>query len=149
MDWSEYYPAFTGQHKTVEIADIGCGYGGLLFALSPRFPESLILGNFVSFSPSLSSMLTRSRYRNGTPHLSNRIRPRKNPRPPPPIHPHPQSRSRKEHLSKPRLPPSKHNEIHAKLLYQIPTLKNFPLFPRSAFQSAETQGEDRVGDVGK
>ncbi|KAE9989232.1 hypothetical protein EG327_002934 [Venturia inaequalis] len=44
MNWSEYYPAFTGQHKSVEIADIGCGYGGLLFALSPRFPETLILG---------------------------------------------------------------------------------------------------------
>ena len=44
MDWSEYYPAFTGQGKAVEIADIGCGFGGLLFALAPRFPETLILG---------------------------------------------------------------------------------------------------------
>ncbi|QDS74492.1 hypothetical protein FKW77_006963 [Venturia effusa] len=45
MDWSEYYPAFKDQHKNIEIVDIGCGYGGLLFALSARFPESLILGN--------------------------------------------------------------------------------------------------------
>ncbi|KIV98891.1 tRNA (guanine-N(7)-)-methyltransferase [Verruconis gallopava] len=44
MDWSEYYPAYAGQSKSVEFADIGCGFGGLLFALSPRFPESLILG---------------------------------------------------------------------------------------------------------
>ena len=51
MDWSEYYPAFTGKHKNVEIADIGCGYGGLLFALSPRFPDTLVLG---AFSISLS-----------------------------------------------------------------------------------------------
>jgi len=66
MDWSTYYPAFVerdetqreidAEHQTrsdsatkkptkrVEIADIGCGFGGLLFALAPRFPETLILG---------------------------------------------------------------------------------------------------------
>ena len=44
MDWSEYYPAFKGNDKRVEIADIGCGFGGLLFALAPRFPQTLILG---------------------------------------------------------------------------------------------------------
>lgn len=66
MVWSSYYPAFveggkmqqttdgelpTGSDSTnskltkrVEIADIGCGFGGLLFALAPRFPETLILG---------------------------------------------------------------------------------------------------------
>jgi tRNA G46 methylase TrmB len=44
MDWSECYPAYVGHGKTVEIADIGCGFGGLLFALAPRFPETLILG---------------------------------------------------------------------------------------------------------
>ena len=30
--------------KNVEVADIGCGFGGLLFALAPRMPETLILG---------------------------------------------------------------------------------------------------------
>lgn len=45
MDWSENYPAFIGQDKNVEIADIGCGFGGLLFALGPLFPETLILGS--------------------------------------------------------------------------------------------------------
>jgi tRNA (guanine-N7-)-methyltransferase len=30
--------------KNVEIADIGCGFGGLLFALAPKFPDTLILG---------------------------------------------------------------------------------------------------------
>ncbi|KAJ3319075.1 tRNA (guanine-N(7)-)-methyltransferase (tRNA(m7G46)-methyltransferase) [Boothiomyces sp. JEL0866] len=30
--------------KKVEFADIGCGYGGLLVALSPIFPDKLILG---------------------------------------------------------------------------------------------------------
>ena len=65
MDWSELYPAFveyfpTGLKKLTEepngsshppklssevtIADIGCGFGGLLFALSPKFPSTLLLG---------------------------------------------------------------------------------------------------------
>ncbi|KAK4507495.1 hypothetical protein PRZ48_001230 [Zasmidium cellare] len=59
MDWSKHYPSFiatsdestttteTSHPKTtkqVTIADIGCGFGGLLFALAPRFPQDLILG---------------------------------------------------------------------------------------------------------
>lgn len=67
MDWSPYYPAFTvpsepelgsrDQHvvnpdssnirplvKDVEVADIGCGFGGLLVALGPRLPGMLLLG---------------------------------------------------------------------------------------------------------
>jgi len=54
MDWTSHYPAFAngeagdGKHhvmsREVEIADIGCGFGGLLVALSPLFPETLMLG---------------------------------------------------------------------------------------------------------
>jgi tRNA (guanine-N7-)-methyltransferase len=44
MDWSEHYPAFVDRKEKIEIADIGCGYGGLLFALGPKFPETLVLG---------------------------------------------------------------------------------------------------------
>jgi tRNA (guanine-N7-)-methyltransferase len=71
MDWASLYPAYAvkGQEeemgitrdescdageqqqrkvkaisKNVEIADIGCGFGGLLFALAPKFPDTLILG---------------------------------------------------------------------------------------------------------
>lgn len=53
MDWSELYPAYFQQNDTntssdkqrqVEFADIGCGYGGLLVALSTMFPETLMLG---------------------------------------------------------------------------------------------------------
>ncbi|KAG7868360.1 hypothetical protein KL918_002018 [Ogataea parapolymorpha] len=48
MDWSKYYPGFvdseTGKlDRQVEIADIGCGFGGLLVDLAPHFPDSLIL----------------------------------------------------------------------------------------------------------
>lgn len=68
MDWASLYPAYAVKQqgeekadeshdlteqeqrslkaisKNVEIADIGCGFGGLLFALAPRFPDTLILG---------------------------------------------------------------------------------------------------------
>ena len=65
MDWSAHFPALvqkpSGQRETkarlnkhdgavealtkdVEIADIGCGFGGLLFALAPMMPDALILG---------------------------------------------------------------------------------------------------------
>ncbi|KAM0794626.1 tRNA methyltransferase [Usnea florida] len=59
MDWSPYYPAFVASDtnppiapdhrikpltKPVTIADIGCGFGGLLVALSPLLPDELILG---------------------------------------------------------------------------------------------------------
>lgn len=67
MDWSKHFPAFfppqqntekrspseespfnvhqqSPQRKRVEFADIGCGYGGLLVALSTIFPETLMLG---------------------------------------------------------------------------------------------------------
>ncbi|KAK4154342.1 putative methyltransferase-domain-containing protein [Chaetomidium leptoderma] len=72
MDWSSLYPDYVvddepqDQHtpapetpsdqqdlaplrpkrisKDVEVADIGCGFGGLLIALGPTMPETLILG---------------------------------------------------------------------------------------------------------
>ena len=57
MDWSPYYPAFVDPNvkdnnegqpkpltKSMTIADIGCGFGGLLVALSPLLPDELILG---------------------------------------------------------------------------------------------------------
>lgn len=64
MDWSTYYPAFAApavtlheeavanditksvphMKKDVTVADIGCGFGGLLVALGPKLPEELLLG---------------------------------------------------------------------------------------------------------
>ncbi|KAF8838611.1 putative methyltransferase [Paxillus ammoniavirescens] len=44
IDWSEHYPAFAASGKTPEFADIGCGFGGLLIALAPLFPDTLMLG---------------------------------------------------------------------------------------------------------
>jgi len=48
MDWSTLYPSFFPPSapgaKRVEWADVGCGFGGLLMALAPQFPETLMLG---------------------------------------------------------------------------------------------------------
>ncbi|EXJ96495.1 tRNA (guanine-N(7)-)-methyltransferase [Capronia coronata CBS 617.96] len=59
MDWSTHYPAFVESKpeagapckmsKDVEIADIGCGFGGLLIALSPIFSNKLIIGMELRF----------------------------------------------------------------------------------------------------
>lgn len=47
MDWTSLYPLPTtqdGDEPRVEYLDIGCGYGGLLIALSPIFPSVRMLG---------------------------------------------------------------------------------------------------------
>nr|XP_002128586.1 tRNA (guanine-N(7)-)-methyltransferase [Ciona intestinalis] len=58
MDWSKHYPAYFVNEKSennemesddmtvrkVEVLDIGCGYGGLLIALSKLLPDTLITG---------------------------------------------------------------------------------------------------------
>jgi hypothetical protein len=59
MDWTIYYPAYAAAEpetssgdkdevksitKDVEVADIGCGFGGLLVALAPKLPDTLLLG---------------------------------------------------------------------------------------------------------
>ena len=56
MDWAPYYPAYLTPAgagdgevvqrltKEVTVADIGCGFGGLMVALSPILPDELILG---------------------------------------------------------------------------------------------------------
>ncbi len=44
VDWSVHYPAFAGSGKKPEFADVGCGFGGLLIALAPLYPDTLMLG---------------------------------------------------------------------------------------------------------
>ncbi|KAG6810435.1 hypothetical protein H0H92_011877 [Tricholoma furcatifolium] len=45
IDWAEHYPAFANSGKAPEFADVGCGFGGLLIALAPLFPDTLMLGD--------------------------------------------------------------------------------------------------------
>ena len=44
FDWTTHYPSPEHAGKNVEMADVGCGFGGLLTALAPLFPDTLILG---------------------------------------------------------------------------------------------------------
>lgn len=44
--------------KQVEVADIGCGFGGLLFALAPILPDTLLLGTFSSSLHMTNTKLT-------------------------------------------------------------------------------------------
>lgn len=41
-------------NQEVEIADIGCGFGGLLFALATKFPDTLSIGMVFSHSVALA-----------------------------------------------------------------------------------------------
>lgn len=44
FDWTTHYPAPEYAGKRIEMADVGCGFGGLLTALAPIYPDTLILG---------------------------------------------------------------------------------------------------------
>lgn len=45
MEWDHFYPELEeNPSNKVTVADIGCGFGGLLIALSPALPDKLILG---------------------------------------------------------------------------------------------------------
>ena len=59
MNWESHYPAFVDPNpanttlagtrkllKDVEVADIGCGFGGLLIGLAPVLPDTLMVGRF-------------------------------------------------------------------------------------------------------
>ena len=66
MDWASHYPAYiapsTGLNEPLDlpetrirplsrditVADIGCGFGGLLVALAPKLPDELLLGRLSS-----------------------------------------------------------------------------------------------------
>ncbi|OQE24532.1 hypothetical protein PENSTE_c007G02021 [Penicillium steckii] len=63
MDWSSHFPAFLDPDtskttlagtrkllKDVEVADIGCGFGGLLVGLAPILPETLMVGMEIRIS---------------------------------------------------------------------------------------------------
>ncbi|KAJ4813927.1 tRNA (guanine-N(7)-)-methyltransferase [Rhynchospora pubera] len=43
FDFASHYPQSSG-NPVVRFADVGCGFGGLLVALSPLFPDTLIIG---------------------------------------------------------------------------------------------------------
>lgn len=49
MDWSAHYPDLASlpeSERTPKFLDVGCGFGGLLMDLSPKYPKKLMLGMF-------------------------------------------------------------------------------------------------------
>jgi hypothetical protein len=148
MDWASYYPAYVIEDKQeteaqeeahdqkqassvktiskpVEIADIGCGFGGLLFALAPKLPETLILGttNFV-----LGEVPLLTSPRHGNPYFSNRIRARKGAR-------LAGSEYFVERLPKCVMHPCQHDEVPPKLLCSFSAFEDLPLLPGPALQA--------------
>jgi tRNA (guanine-N7-)-methyltransferase len=50
MNWSPLFPGFQFPPARVEFADVGCGFGGLLTALAPQFPRTVMLGMEIRIS---------------------------------------------------------------------------------------------------
>ncbi|EKD03746.1 tRNA (guanine-N7-)-methyltransferase [Trichosporon asahii var. asahii CBS 8904] len=70
MDWSVHYPKyFPPGEKKVEWADVGCGFGGLLMALAPQFPDTLMLGMEirVAVTQYVSDRIAHARQENAGP----------------------------------------------------------------------------------
>ncbi|XP_051115297.1 tRNA (guanine-N(7)-)-methyltransferase [Andrographis paniculata] len=44
FDYSLHFPGFSDRSQKIEFADVGCGFGGLLIALAPLFPATLMVG---------------------------------------------------------------------------------------------------------
>nr|GLL39399.1 tRNA (guanine-N(7)-)-methyltransferase [Ipomoea trifida] len=44
VDYASHYPKLSDGSKKIEFADIGCGFGGLLIALSSLFPDTIMVG---------------------------------------------------------------------------------------------------------
>ena len=55
MKWDKLYPKevfLRNENARVEIADVGCGFGGLLVALAQVYPDTLLLGKQLSYRTS-------------------------------------------------------------------------------------------------
>ena len=96
MDWTSYYPAYAASEtaspspsttdtsptpvrqltKAVTIADIGCGFGGLLVALAKILPEELLLGKLSSSFLLLAQADALFSHRTRTPYTSHDLCPR-------------------------------------------------------------------------
>jgi hypothetical protein len=152
FDWAELYPAYTVKEdkedadasstqeksvgkisKQVEVADIGCGFGGLLFALAPIMPDKLLLGTTIDQLYSDRSHELIDKNRHGDPLRSNRIRPDKGKG-------ITFAAYRNPGLPERCLLARQHDEILTQLLHQGTTQQDLPMLPRSAFQSSQTQG---------
>ena len=147
MDWAEHYPAYVAEadgsqakrkplKRDVTVADIGCGFGGLLVALAPKLPDELLIGRFLG-PHFLRYEKVDQVCRHGNTNTGHRIRAR-------PHQSTPKSERRHRALPERSLPPRQHHEIPAQLLSQGTIDQDVPLFSRSAFQSPQAQSSDRL-----
>src|ERR1700722_12396233 len=60
VSWDTFFPAFAGTGKSPEFADIGCGFGGLLIALTSLFPDTLMLGECLAFEPKPKHVISKA-----------------------------------------------------------------------------------------
>lgn len=167
MDWSLHYPEFSdGEGKVdraVEVADIGCGFGGLLFALAPTMPETLLLGIFSGPFPHMFGDCKLTQHRSGNPRVCNRVRGQQDTCSPRAttgfLHSgshnqadsrharHPDSRIDSQRLSEYIRPACQHYEVLTQFLPPPSAQQDFPLLPRSTLQGSQAQGANSLTHI--
>lgn len=157
MDWTAYYPAYVAPDlersvmkdqskpdlrplkKDVTVADIGCGFGGLLVALAPKLPDELLIGKLFSGHGGQRAHVD-GQYRHGDTDTSHGVRPGQN-----------QSASESErwkrHLPEHCVPTCQQHEIPTELLQESAIGEDLSLLSGSALQSSETQSPYSILDV--
>lgn len=75
---SQHYPTLCSQAgdrvRAVTIADVGCGFGGLLVQLATTFPDQLALGMEIRDKVGLAAPVCRSLQRTRSAHCIRRSR---------------------------------------------------------------------------
>lgn len=115
--------------RDVEVADIGCGFGGLLVALAPKLPNTLMLGKVFSSECTEVDLTYGSRH--GNQNAGCGIRPRAD-------QSFAGSKGRRWSISECGMSTSKQHEIPSQFLQEGTTIKDLPLFPGPPLQSSKT-----------
>ena len=110
--------------KDVTVADIGCGFGGLLVALAPKLPDTLMLGDSL-FSECTNSGLTFDT-RHGNQNASCRICPRTD-------QSFASSEGGRGFISKCSMSTSQQHEVPSQFLQESSTVKDLSVFSGSTF----------------
>jgi hypothetical protein len=124
--------------KDVEVADIGCGFGGLLVALAPKLPNTLMLGSSLSLCGTIHGLTFYIRH--GNQNAGCRICPRAD-------QSFASSEGGRGSISERGMSSRQQHEISSRFLQEGSIVKDLPLFPGSPFQGSKAQGTDCLYDV--